>query len=141
MKSKRAAKKSSPRAGARVLVNPAYLAKLEAASRAREAERAPRGPGRRPVADPRRPSHVPLNSEEKKKLHGAAEAAGMPYATWARGTLLVVADWPANAQPIRLGSACRGGGVVGAAIEVALKRGDVAEVGVQAAPVDEEAGS
>ena len=102
MKTKRESKKVS-KAGGRVLVDPAYLARLEAASKARAASK-PRARGRQPVADPRKPSHVPLNTEERAKLHGAAAALGIPYATWARGTLLVVADWPANAQPMRMGN-------------------------------------
>jgi hypothetical protein len=110
MKTKKALKKVS-KAGGRVLVDPAYLARLEAASKARAVSK-PRARGRQPVADPRKPSHVPLNTEERAKLHGAAAALGIPYATWARGTLLVVADWPANVQPMRMGSACRGGGVL-----------------------------
>ena len=62
-----------------------------------------RARGRRPSLDPRRPSHIPLNTTERKKLQDAALAMGLPYATWARGTLLIVADWPATAQPIRMG--------------------------------------
>ena len=68
------------------------------------AQERPRARGRRPSDDPRRPSHIPLNTPEREKLHAAAEAMGLPYATWARGTLLIVADWPAAAQPIRMGS-------------------------------------
>jgi len=71
-----------------------------------------RARGRRPSADPRKPSHIPLNTSERERLHAAAEAMGLPYATWARGTLLIVADWPATAQPIRLGGAVRGGGAL-----------------------------
>ena len=98
MKSKRVTKKRG-NSSKTVTVDAAYLQRLEEASKAK-----PRARGRTELADPRKPSHVPLNSEERKKLHDAAGAMGMPYATWARGTLLIVADWPATAQPIRMGN-------------------------------------
>jgi hypothetical protein len=50
----------------------------------------------------RKPSHVPLFAEEHDKLYAAARAVGLPYATWVRATLLVVASWPADQQPIRV---------------------------------------
>jgi hypothetical protein len=57
-----------------------------------------------PVLHVRRPSHIPLFDEEKDKLFAAAKIVGLPYATWARATLLVVAGWPADLQPIRVGT-------------------------------------
>jgi hypothetical protein len=60
--------------------------------------------GRRPSGDARRPSHIPLNMLERERLHKSASSMGMPYATWARMTLLIVSDWPLECQPIRLGS-------------------------------------
>ena len=58
--------------------------------------------GRHRSLDARKPSHVPLNTEERAKLGGAAAAMGLPYATWARMTLLAVAEWPTENQPIRM---------------------------------------
>ena len=52
----------------------------------------------------RKPSHIPLFAEEHARLHAAARAVGLPYATWARATLLVVASWPVEQQPIRVGA-------------------------------------
>jgi hypothetical protein len=60
--------------------------------------------GRRPSLDARKPSHIPLNIPERERLHKSASSMGMPYATWARMTLLIVSDWPMECQPIRLGS-------------------------------------
>lgn len=60
----------------------------------------PPSQGQRPSV--RKPSHVPLFAEEHDKLYVAARAAGLPYATWARATLLVVASWPVDQQPIRV---------------------------------------
>jgi len=60
-----------------------------------------RGP--HPSGDARKPSHIPLNTSEREKLQKGAARMGMPYATWARTTLLIVADWPLECQPIRLG--------------------------------------
>jgi hypothetical protein len=50
---------------------------------------------------PRTSSHIPLRPDERSKLGKAAERLGLPYATWARMTLLIVADWPVDKQPIR----------------------------------------
>lgn len=57
--------------------------------------------GRHPSLDPRKPSHIPLNTAERVKLHAVAESMGLPYATWARGTLLAVARWPVESQPMK----------------------------------------
>lgn len=57
--------------------------------------------GRPPSKHPRTASHIPLRPDERVKLGKAAESLGLPYATWARMTLLIVADWPAVKQPIR----------------------------------------
>jgi len=123
MKTKReSSKKSEPKPGPRKLVDAAYLARLEAAARV-----LPRSRGRQVLADPRTPSHIPLNTPERKKLQDAAAAMGMPYATWARTTLLVVADWPATMQPIRLGSACRGGGALEEIATLSSPSGDEKE--------------
>lgn len=60
------------------------------------------GPIGRPRSKhPRTSSHIPLRPDERAKLGKAAEALGLPYATWARMTLLIVADWPVDRQPIR----------------------------------------
>ena len=82
--------------------NKSKVSKKRKIKKAVEQER-PRARGRRPSEDPRRPSHIPLNTLEREKLHAAAEVMGLPYATWARGTLLIVAGWPAATQPIRMG--------------------------------------
>lgn len=60
--------------------------------------------GRRPSGNARKPSHIPLNTGEREVLHKGASRMGMPYATWARMTLLIVAEWPLECQPIRLGT-------------------------------------
>lgn len=60
--------------------------------------------GRRPSGNARKPSHIPLNIGEREALRGGASRMGMPYATWARMTLLIVAEWPPECQPIRLGT-------------------------------------
>jgi hypothetical protein len=52
----------------------------------------------------RKPSHIPLTRDEREKLYKGAAVMGLPYATWARATLLIVADWPAERQPIRGGN-------------------------------------
>jgi len=57
--------------------------------------------GRPKLSDGRKASHIPLNDAERAKLHGVASTMGMPYATWARATLLIVADWPLDSQPLR----------------------------------------
>jgi hypothetical protein len=57
--------------------------------------------GRPRSTHPRTSSHIPLRPDERTKLGNAAERLGLPYATWARMTLLLVADWPADKQPIR----------------------------------------
>lgn len=57
--------------------------------------------GRPRSKHPRTSSHIPLRPDERAKLGKAAESLGLPYATWARMTLLLVADWPADKQPIR----------------------------------------
>ena len=57
--------------------------------------------GRPRSAHPRKSSHVPLRDDERAKLGKAARLLGLPYATWARMTLLLVADWPEDKQPIR----------------------------------------
>ena len=51
----------------------------------------------------RKSFHIPLSPTEHDKLHLTARAVGLPYATWARATLLVVADMPPELQPIRMG--------------------------------------
>ena len=50
----------------------------------------------------RKPSHVPLSDGEREKLHALARSMGLSYAAWARATMLVVADWPLDRQPIRV---------------------------------------
>ena len=58
--------------------------------------------GRHLSSDVRKPSHVPLNAEERAKLGAMAAAMGLPYATWARATLLAVAEWPLENQPLKM---------------------------------------
>jgi len=55
----------------------------------------------------RKPSHVPLSDGEREKLHALARSMGLSYAAWARATMLVVADWPLDCQPIRGATAVR----------------------------------
>jgi hypothetical protein len=57
--------------------------------------------GRPRSKNPRKSSHIPLRADEHKKLSRAARLLGLPYATWARMTLVIVADWPEDKQPIR----------------------------------------
>ena len=57
--------------------------------------------GRPKVLDRRKGSHIPLNNAERTKLQAKAAAMGLPWSTWARATLLTVANWPDDKQPIR----------------------------------------
>ena len=57
--------------------------------------------GRPKCINPRKGGHIPLNDDERATLYAKAASLGLPWSTWARATLLIVANWPDDRQPIR----------------------------------------
>ena len=95
--------------------------------------------GRPRSQNPRKSSHIPLRDDERAKLGKAARLLGLPYATWARMTLLLVADWPADKQPIR-GFGPQAKALEEGTISSAIRRGQASVLGVLGNGLGKDAG-